>query len=217
MTRFAFPRAGQSGNCPSKLRIAMTPAEIHLVEVAKRYTSISIQIAQAYEVAQSKLDLGAVLSASRLASSAGTQQSLEAVERLAALTDTHKAALEKVFQACATDLSKALLALSEAQREEYRGGLMKTVHWHLAAQSQFYENRGRWIAAAREICDLVEAHRDSTIFDGETIVFREDADQERFAALLETVEDVHRVEAEHMQQMVERLSKSATPGMTSRP
>lgn len=195
----------------------MTPAEIHLVEVAKRYTTLSMQVAQAYETAQSKLNLGAVLSFGQLSSAAGTQQSREVVERLAALTDTHKGALEKIFLACATDLSQALQALPENQREAYRGGLMKTVHWHLAAQSQFYENRGRWIGAAREICDLVEAHRESSILDGESIVFREEADQERFAALLEVIEDVHRVEAEHMQQMLDRFNKSAAAPGTSQP
>jgi hypothetical protein len=195
----------------------MTPAETHLVEVARRYTTLSMQVAQAYEAAQSKLNLGAVLSFGQLSSAAGTQQSSEVVTRLAVLTDTHKAALEKIFLACAADLSKALQALPESLREAYRGGLMKTVHWHLAAQSQFYDNRGRWIGAAREICDLVEAHRESLVLDGESIVFREEADQERFTALLEVIEDVHRVEAEHMQQILERLSQSAKPGMTPQP
>ena len=200
---------------PYRNSARMTPAEINLIEVAKRYTSISIQVAQAYETAQAKLNLGAVLSPARLAFSAGTQQSLEAIDDLAALTETHKVALEKVFLACATDLSNALLELSESQREEYRTGLMKTVHWHLAAQSQFYANRGRWIEAAREICNLVEARRDNTIFDGESIVFREDADHDRFTSLFEVVEDTQRIEEEHMQQMLERFSSSAAAlGMT---
>lgn len=187
----------------------MTPAEINLIEVAKRYTLVSAQLAQAYSAEQAKLGLALVLAPSRLSSPAGAQESLAAIERLARLTDKYKAALEKVFLAIATDLTKALAAIPEAQQAEYRTGILKSIHGHLAAQSQLYENRGSWITAAREICGLVETRRDTASFDGEYIVFREDEDHDLFGELMENIEDAHRAEVEHMQQMHKHFSEAA--------
>ena len=181
----------------------MTPAEINLIEVAKRYTSVSIQISQAYEAEQAKLNLDEVLSYVHLSSSDGTQESLENIARLAALTDKHKAAVEKVFLACATELTQALAELPAAQGEAYREGLLKSLHGQLAAQSQFYENRGKWVEAAREVCNLLEDQRESARFVGESIVFAEDADNGHFESLMAAIEETHAIEAAHTKQMLD--------------
>jgi hypothetical protein len=188
----------------------MTTADTHLIEVAKRYATLSIQVSKAYDAEQSKLDLDATLSYDRLSSSAGTQESLGAIERLAVLTEKHKAAVEKVFLACATDLTQALSELPEEKRAEYRDGILKTLHGQLAAQSLFYESRGKWIEAARGICRLIEDQRETARFVGETVVFAEDAENGRFEELMDAVEDAHKVEMEHMKQLLERFSQSAT-------
>ena len=187
----------------------MTPAEINLVEVANRYTTISIQVSRAYEAEQSKLNLDAVLSYVHLSSSDGTLESLEVIDRLAALTDAHKAAVEKVFVACATELTEALAELPEAQREEYREGLLKSLHGQLAAQSEFYENRGKWIEAAHEVCTLLESQRESARFVGETIVFAEDADNGRFETLMADIEEIHAVEAAHTKKILDCFKQAA--------
>jgi hypothetical protein len=187
----------------------MTQEETHLIEVAKRYTLISTQISQAYSTEQTKLDLDQVLALSRLSSSAGAHKSLEAIKKLAALTEAHKTAMEKVFLSCTNDLGKAIATLPDDQQADYRAGLLKSLYGQLAAQSKFYENRAKWIAAAREICDLVESRRTTSRFEDETIVFAEDADRARFEALLEVVDQTHSNEAVHTKQMLDRFAESA--------
>jgi hypothetical protein len=210
MARFACLLAGQFHFVPVDISYGpMTPAEINLVEVAKRYTAISIQVSKAYDAEQSKLNLDDVLSSDRLSSAEGTQESLAAIQQLATLTEKHKTAIEKVFLACATDLTQSLAALPENQRASYRDGLLKSLHGQLAAQSQFYQNRGRWIESAREICRLIESRREGAVFDGNSIVFREDADQEHFTALLERIESTDRIEEQHMQEMLVCFNNSA--------
>jgi hypothetical protein len=186
----------------------MTPAEINLIEVAKRYTAISIQVSKAYEAETAKMNLDAVLSYAQLSSSDGTLESIEVIDRLAALTDAHKAAVEKVFVACANELTKALAELPEAQGEEYRDGLLKSLHGQLAAQSEYYENRGKWIEAAREVCKLLESQREGARFVGETIVFEEDADNGRFESLMADIEEIHAVEAAHTKKILDCFKRS---------
>lgn len=188
----------------------MTPTDSHLIEVAKRYVAIGVQISQAYNAEQAKLSLDKVLSYERLSSPEGTQESLVAIERLAALTDSHAAAMEKIFVSVTGDLSGALAALTERQQAEYRAGILKTLHGQLTAQSQFYANRKRWIEAAREICKLVETERENASFEREQIVFSEEADHVHFESLLESIEEIHTAEVIHMKQLLDRFSEAAT-------
>ncbi|HTJ97820.1 MAG TPA: hypothetical protein VL381_10140 [Rhodocyclaceae bacterium] len=186
----------------------MTPAETNLINVAKRYTLIATQVSQAYSAEQAKLNIELVLAPSRLSSSEGTQQSLESIERLSSLTETHKTAIEKIFLACAADFSQAIAALTESQQAEHRGGILKSVHGQLAAQSQFYENRSKWIRAAKNICTLLEAKRKTVTVEGDSILFAEESDQERFAAMMDTLEEAHTLEAAHTRQMLEQFSQT---------
>lgn len=187
----------------------MTPAEIKLIEIAKRYTNVSIQLSKAYEAETAKMHLDAVLSYAQLSSSDGTLESLEMIARLTALTDAHKAAVEKVLVACAAELTKTLAELPDAQREEYRNGLLKSLHGQLAAQSEFYENRGKWIEAARDVCKLLESQRESARFVGETIVFAEDSDNGRFESLMADIEEIHAIEVAHTRKMLDCFKQSA--------
>lgn len=186
----------------------MTPAEIKLLEIARRYTTVSSQVSRAYEAEQAQMNLDAVLSYAQLSSSDGTLESLERISTVAALTDAHKAAVEKIFLACTTELTQALSELPEAQRDEYREGILKSLHGQLAAQSQFYENRGKWIEAAREVCTLLEEQRESARFVGESIVFAEDAENGRFESLMAAVEEAHAIEAVHTKTILDCFKQS---------
>lgn len=186
----------------------MTPAEINLLEIARRYTTLSSQVSRAYEAEQAQLNLDVVLSYAQLSSSDGTLESLERIATVAALTDAHKAAVEKIFLACTTELTKALSELPEPKREQYREGILKSLHGQLAAQSQFYENRSKWIEAAREVCTLLEAQRESARFVGETIVFDDDADNGRFESLMAAIEETHTIEAVHTKKIFDCYRQS---------
>jgi hypothetical protein len=187
----------------------MNSTDTHLIEIAKRYMAICIQVSQAYKAEQSKLALDQVLSYDRLSTPVGTQESLAAVESLSVLTSAHKAAMEKIFLACTTDLSEALSALPESRQAEYRAGLLRSLHGQLASQSQFYENRGEWIEAARNICNLIESRRETARFEAEGVVFADSSDHERFESLLATVEETHTLELIHMKQTLDHFSESA--------
>ena len=188
----------------------MTPAETKLLEIARRYTTVSSQVSRAYEAEQAQMNLDVVLSYAQLSSSDGTLESLERISALAALTDAHKAAVEKIFLSCTTELTKALSELPEAEHGKYRDGILKSLHGQLAAQSQFYENRSKWIEAAREICTLLEDRRESARFVGETIVFEDDADNGRFESLMAAIEETHAIEAVHAKKILDCFRQSIT-------
>jgi hypothetical protein len=187
----------------------MTPAEINLNEIAKRYLLVSAQVSQAYSTEQAKLNLDLVLTPTRLSTAAGAQESLAAIAHLASVTAKHKTAVEKIFLACANDFTQALAEVPENKQAEYRLGILKSLHALLAAQNQFYANREKWIEAANEVCTLVDARRGSSSFEGEYISFAEDSDLSHFEKLMEVIEDVHRAELEHARQMPEYFAESA--------
>jgi hypothetical protein len=188
----------------------MSPAETHLIDTAKRYTAICVQVSQAYTAEQAKLKLDQILTFGRLSSLAGTRVSLEALDQLSTLTSAHKAAMEKIFLSGTTDLTAAMADLPESLQARYREGILKSLHGHLAAQSQFYENRGKWINAARNLCKLVDTQRESARFEAETIVFEKETDQERFETLLGTVEEFHSKEVALMKQVLDRFNQSTS-------
>lgn len=188
----------------------MHPAEIELIEVAKRMVTVSVQITLTYNTEQSKLQLDLVLSQSRLSSKAGTDQSLAALEHLDALTAAHKIAFEKFVLTSSSAMSKPLFELPEDRQQECRERFVATTNWLLSAQSAFYENRGRWINAAKEICHLVEACRATSQFCTEGIIFAKDQDFEIFQALLNVIEETHQLEVAYLSERLARLAKSAS-------
>jgi hypothetical protein len=188
----------------------MHQAEADLIEVSKRVVAIAMQAAQAYNAEQSKLQLELVLSQDRLSSTNGTSESQQALERLRELTSAHKAAFEQFILASSSALTKPLSELPEDLRHQYRERLVSSVNWHLSAQSNFYLNRERWIAAATDICSLVEARRATSQFTEQGVVFAEDRDFDAFQGLLEVIEETHQAEVTQLRERLDRIATSAS-------
>lgn len=188
----------------------MHQIKAELVEVAKRLVALSMQAAQAFNTEQAKLQLDLVLSQERLSSTKGTEESLKVLGRLQELTTAHKLAFEKIVLASSAAMSKPLSELPEDLRNECRKRLVATVNWHLAAQSDFYANRERWITAATDICNLIEARRATSQFGEQGIVFADDQDFDTFEALLGVIEEIHHLEVAGLNERLSRVASSAS-------
>lgn len=188
----------------------MHQIEAELVDVAKRLVALSMQAAQAFNIEQSKLQLDLVLSQERLSSTKGTDESLKVLGQLKELTSAHKVAFEKIVLASSAAMSKPLSELPEDLRNECRERLVATVNWHLCAQSDFYANRERWIVAATDICNLIEARRATSQFGEQGVVFADDQDFDAFEALLGVIEEIHQLEVAGLNERLSRIASSAS-------
>jgi hypothetical protein len=188
----------------------MHQTEVEIVDVAKRLVALSMHAAQAFNIEQSKLQLDLVLSQERLSSTKGTDESLKVLGRLKELTSAHKVAFEKVVLASSAAMSKPLSELPEDLRNECRERLVATVTWHLSAQSDFYANRERWLAAAKDICNLIEARRATCQFGEQGVVFADDQDFDAFEALLGVIEEIHQLEVAGLKERLSRIASSAS-------
>lgn len=195
----------------------MLPPEVRFIEVAKRYAMVGMQATQAFNAEQAKLELGLVLSPNRLSSTQGTQTSIETLDYLTVLTAAHKAAFERILLSFAKESNEALSEIPEGLRIDYQNGVIASISRELAAQSQFYENRSRWIDAARRICTLVDSRRTTSTFSGDTIIFADDEDYELFESLEAVIEEVHQQETKIMHERLERVGRSLSVlGSTAR-
>lgn len=186
----------------------MHELELSFIEVAKRHALVGMQAAKTLNEEQDKLQLELVLSQERLATPEGTAQSRTALEQLREFMHTHQAAFEHLALACSTELAAALAELPEHLQEEYRAGAMISINWQLEAQSLLYRNRERWIAAALEICQLIDTCRDAVVFDDDGMGFTNEDDLERFQALFAIIEEVHQSEVAHLRERTQRLVQS---------
>lgn len=186
----------------------MHEPELRFIAVAKRHVLVGMQTAQALNDEQDKLQLDRVLSQERLASAAGTAQSRATLEQLGEFLRTHKATFEHLTLACTTELAEALADLPESRQEEYRAGVLASIDWQLGAQSLLYRNRERWIAAALEICQLIDDCRHDVLFDANGMGFANDDDLERFQALFAIVEEVHQSEVAQLSERSQHLAES---------
>ena len=186
----------------------MHEPELRFIAIAKRHALVGMQAAQTLNDEQGKLQLELALSQERLASAAGTAQSRAALEQLDEFLRTHKAAFEQLTQACASELTEALAELPEPRQADYRAGVLASINWQLSAQSLLYRNRERWIAAALEICQLIDDCRDAVLFDGNGMGFANDGDLERCQALFAVIEEIHQSEAAQLNERNQRLAES---------
>lgn len=186
----------------------MHEIELRFIAVAKRHALVGLQAAQALNDEQGRLQLELVLAQERLASAAGTAQSRVVLEQLEEFLRTHKAAFEHLTAACTAELAEALAELPEPRQEEYRAGVLASINWQLSAQSLLYRNRERWIAAALDICRLIDDCRSAVLFDDNGMGFANDADLERFQALFAIVEEVHQSEVAQLSERSQRLAES---------
>ena len=186
----------------------MHEIELRLIAIAKRHALVGMQAAQALNDEQGKLQLERVLSQERLASVAGTAQSRATLEQLGEFMHMHKAAFEHLALACSTELAEVLAELPAHRQEEYRAGVVASINWQLGAQSLLYRNRERWIAAALDICQLIDDCRHTVLFDDDGMGFANDDDLERFQALFAIIEEVHQSEVAQLSERHQRLTES---------
>lgn len=170
----------------------MTEPLDRLNDIARRYTMLAIQLAGAYNQAQSGLKLNELLLPGTLSSAEGRARSLATLDQLREITDTHRAAYAKFMEAWAGETGAVLAGVPAEQRRELREGTMDRFQRHIALQAEFYDNRARWIDAAGGICRLVDEANPAFGDDG--LRFASDADAARFEELLTAVGDTHRRE-----------------------
>jgi hypothetical protein len=186
----------------------MHPTEIHFLEVSKRLAMVGVQVAQAYNQEQAKLNLDAVLSPDRLSSEEGTTESIETLETLRELTQAHKDAYDQFMLTAMSELRAVLEAMPPDIQLEHKSHLASSVNWQLAAQAEFYANRATWIGAAEAICNLIQSRRATCVFTDAGVDFVDDVDLIQFSRLLEKIEETHQVEVSAFQERVSRLNKA---------
>lgn len=187
----------------------MHPSEAEFIEVAKQFLAVGIQFSKAFHQAQSALQLDKVLTQDRLCSAAGTLASLQTLQQLAELTAAHKQSFQTVVLASSSAVAHAISGMPQDKQIEYRSGVVASINWNLAAQSDFYTDRERWIQAANAICHLVEARRATSHFGEQGIVFADDRDADTLDAHLQVIEEVHQLEVKRLNERLSRVAQSA--------
>lgn len=184
------------------------PSELKIIEIAQRYLMVSMQANQAYQAQQNALELDVVLSRERLQTAEGTVLSLDALSRLVALTQAHKAAFQAVLLASSSEIAAATAELPPALRGQYSARFLETTQWQLDAQSRFYANREHWISTALDICALIEARRATCTFSEHGVRFHDDADLALFDLLMARLHDAHCIETEAYELRTERMRRA---------
>jgi hypothetical protein len=195
----------------------MHPSELLILDIMRRHVTVHAQFAQAYMAEQNKLQLELVLTPDRMHTQEGTDLSLAALRQMDQLTAAHHQAFQKFILAASSEVAAAMDGMPDDMREALREKMLSTVQWQMEAQSRFYPNRLRWIAAATAVCELVQAKRDEVTFSDDGIDFLDDDDLRLFATLMETVEETHRADVAVIAERVDRMKNSmAAVGMLTR-
>lgn len=184
------------------------PSELTIIDIARRYLSVSVQANQAYQAAQQALSLDIVLSQERLQSTEGTALSLDALARLVALTEAHKTAFQAVVLGSSREMAAATAELPEELRARYTAKFLASTQWQLDAQSTFYAHREHWITTAVEVCSLIESRRATSTFSEHGVHFQDESDMDLFEILMARLDDAHCVEVEAYAVRMERLRNS---------
>jgi hypothetical protein len=187
----------------------MTTSQDALIQIARRYSQLGMQVAKAYHQRQTELELDKVLMPDRLSTPAGTAASIATLEELRELTATHRQAYQKLMVAFAGEMAKALEDLPEAVRDAERDRIVPMLEWQFNAQREFYENRERWIVAAQQVCELIDERRAKLTFTDDGVLFEADEDLDRFQALMTSLDEMQQREGEQLAQRVERMKRSA--------
>jgi hypothetical protein len=187
----------------------MTTSQDALIQIARRYSQLGMQVAKAYHQRQTELELDKVLMPDRLSTPAGTATSIATLEELRELTATHRQAYQKLMVAFAGEMAKALEDLPEAVRDAERDRIVPMLEWQFNAQREFYENRERWIVAAQQVCELIDERRAKITFTDDGVLFEADDDLDRFQALMTSLDEMQQREGEQLAQRVERMKRSA--------
>lgn len=169
-----------------------------------------MQAALAYNQAQATLDLENVLAAERLTSGHGRARSKQAVAALAALTRQHK----EMFSTFITNATSRLVAATDELPADKRDRLAEqfvgSVNWNLSMQSQFYEGRQRWIAAASEALNLAEQHEGQLWLEDGGLVVASDTLLEELQALVAIMDNVREREVAMFAERQARIAAAAS-------
>jgi hypothetical protein len=184
----------------------LDPAESRVVQLARQIAAAGLRASKAYNEAQAALDLDRVLTPVRWASRDGTAQSLTTLARLSALTVAHKEMFARFVTTAMGQLAAAAGELPENRAAQFRDEMVRAVNGQFAAQTDFYQGREEWIAAAIAICELIDSHRDGITFTETGLIFAADDVRSTFDALARTVNRIHRQEVEKTTERVARLS-----------
>lgn len=186
----------------------MSSTESQYVELGKRYLLVALQATKAFNDAQAALHLDTVLKRQRLGTPEGTAESLDALRQALAVTLEHKESFRQIVQTATAEFAAIIAAMPENQRAAYQQKFEESVNWQLRAQTLFYPNRERWIAAATEICRLIEDRRHTTHFGSEGVGFANDEDVEKFSSLLAVIDETHQFEVAQVKQRSERFAQA---------
>ena len=190
----------------------MHPAEIHYLAVVKRCTTLSVQFAAAFEQAQARLNMGAVLTQERLSNREGTRLSQHTLAEMRQLMAEHSTGYQKLILAYAQEIATAIDALPGGQAEEYRKRLETTLREEITLQSEFLQARTRWLDAAEAICELIESHRASCSFSDAGVDFEDDRDLQHFCDLLGVIEECHQIEVAIFQARRDKIEQRLALG-----
>ncbi|MYM21554.1 hypothetical protein GTP46_02695 [Duganella sp. FT135W] len=182
----------------------MHATELRLIQLARQIGGVAQQAALAYEQAQAGLQLGRLFTLESVATTEGTRQALDIVDRLTELHQAHQQMFAKFVPAMMQQISEAIAALPAEKVHEYEQGLIPSLNTTLAGQAEFYANRDRWIAAVREMFAIVDRNRDVISFDDGQILFHDDDVIDRYEAAQQVINDIHEYEVAHMQEKAAR-------------
>ena len=172
----------------------MNRAEVYYLELAKRFAAVAGQFAQAFVQANTRLDMGAILTPARLANSEGTRLSLAALAEMKKLNQAHQASYQKFMLSYANEMTAAVDALPTGVAEQCRQTMTARLNHELNMQNRFQHAREHWIEAAEAICQLIESRRATCVFSEAGIHFAKKDDRQGFCDLLDIIKDSYRIE-----------------------
>jgi len=185
-------------------------AEVHLARLSLQMAATAMQAAVAYNQAQAALDLENVLSGERLTSQHGRAESRQTVVALAELTKQHKAMFSNFMTKATSQMVAATGELPPEKRDRLAEQWLASVNWNLSMQSQFYEGRERWIAAASEALTLANQHEEQLWLEDGQLVLSSDTLLTDLLALVEIMDNVRENEVAMFAERQARIAAAAS-------
>ena len=180
-----------------------------LINFGRNSVAAAAQISNAFNQAQSALQLENILSQDRLSTIEGTTESLTTLRDLRELTNIHKEAYSKFILSTEKEIAKIMEEMPQDLSNEELVRHTESINWHLNFQQNFYQNRERWTDAAENICNLIMKCRENIEFTEDGIVFMDINDEDEFEKLLNIIEETHQIEVAAQQERLSRIMKSA--------
>lgn len=183
----------------------------HFHEVGRRYLSLAMQLANAFNHEQGKLQLDQVLQQATLANEAVTAAAMQTLTGLQQLIEKHQTALRKFVPALVQELGKhaGQEQLPQLLRETELAQIVPLLQAIFETQQAFYTNRSLWAEIAIEICELISARRADLQFEPDGVLFVNGHDLQHFEMLWHRSEETLREEQVLLDQRTEELQQAA--------